>query len=293
MQYFIYSRNRNNDYKLIYAPSPDYCPSEVRLQFIKQARGVINIESYPGTLETPRWFISRIDGCVLFGVGCLNRVLSDTNNTDYTGTPVRGFFGIVINEKVEQKGVPYDISFFKDLYESQIIPVWENARDEFKFIGVEANIDETKYEFIERGVSGSGLNTSERQTFILPEATDTAAMIAEVLSTSEDTSFVSNLDAQEHATASEINFYNAAVNGVTEKIIKQRVLKAKEGVGDDGVGGDGGEIILEPPKKAFSPKAILQSILRLWKWVCNRVGAIISKMISKNSTLGDKSKNKR
>jgi len=111
-QYFIYTRNSENDYKLVFSPSDDFCSPERRKFFLMQARGSINIDIYPSDLKTPRWLFSRQGNLTLFGVGLMNSALSAECNTDYTGTPVRGFFGILLdNTSIEC--IPFDLDFLK------------------------------------------------------------------------------------------------------------------------------------------------------------------------------------
>lgn len=283
MQYFIYSRNRDNDYKLIYAPNEDHCPSSIRQYFIKQARGVINIEQYPGTLDTPRWFISQKDGIILFGIGIMNHRLSETNNTDYTGTPVRGFFGLVINSKCEEKYVPFDIEFFKNLYQTCMAPIWENPREEFKFIGINALVDKSEFNCIEVKQPTTDVNVSENRVTMFPENIDPSLIIADILSQEVNTSYASNLDAIEHAMADEYFFYNASVNGIDKQTTKSKGHHSeKEEKTDETL------IIPEKPKKAFGPKEILrrsvQLLLSLGKFLLKK----ILKKNSSNSTLGEK-----
>lgn len=283
MQYFIYSRNRDNDYKLIYAPNEEHCPSSVRQYFIKQARGVINIEQYPGTLDTPRWLISQKDGIILFGMGIMNHRLSETNNTDYTGTPVRGFFGLIINPKYEEKYVPYDITFFKKLYQTCIDPIWQNPREEFKFIGTNAIIDKSEFNCIEAKQLNSKINVYENKITVFPENIDPSLIIADILSQEINTSYVSNLDAIEHATADEYCFYNASVNGIEEQSTKSKGHhSAKE---DKTV-----EIPITPekPKKVFGPKEILRRSVQLLLSLGKSLLKKILKKNSNNSTLGEK-----
>lgn len=167
--------------------------------FLKQSRGVINIESYSGSLDEPRWLISRKGNCILFGIGVMNRILGVENNTDYTGTPIRGFFGMVINAEDNQVKVPFDIQFYKDLYKSKIDPIWDYLREDFKFKGVEVAQDLNEYECVDASTYSIELNTVEKKTVILPISTVSADVIGSILSLSADCSFVSGLADKEHA----------------------------------------------------------------------------------------------
>lgn len=261
-QYFVYTRNRDNDYKLVYAPDDDFCPPEIRKYFLKQSRGVINIESYSGSLDEPRWLISRKGNRILFGIGVMNRILGVNNNTDYTGTPIRGFFGIVINAEDNMVKVPFDIQFYKDLYKNQIDPIWNFVREDFKFKGVEVTQDFNAYECIDASTISIELNTVEKKTVILPISTNSADVIGSILSLSADCSFVSGLADKEHAYSDDYCFHNATVIGINERIEK---VKVNTDTTDDstqygGITGDG-TIKPIPPKKAFRPKLVMVIVL--------------------------------
>ena len=255
-QYFVYTRNRDNDYKLAYAPDDTFCPPETRRYFLKQSRGVINIESYSGSLDEPRWFISRKGNHILFGIGVMNRILGADNNTDYTGTPIRGFFGLVINAD-NQTRVPYDIKFYKDLYKSIIDPVWNYANEDFKFKGVEVTQDFNDYECIDSITCSIELNTDENKTLILPISTNIADIVGAILSKSADCSFVSGLSDKEHAYSNDYCFHNATIIGTDKRIEKGKVNTDDTDFTHHGDGEE--EIIIKPIqlKKAFRPKLII------------------------------------
>lgn len=265
-QYFVYTRNRGNDYKLVYAPDDTFCPPETRRYFLKQSRGVINIESYSGSLDEPRWLISRKDNCILFGMGVMNRIIGVDNNTDYTGTSVRGFFGMVISAEDDQVKVPYDIQFYKDLYKSKIDPIWDYSREDFKFKGVEVTQDFNAYECVDAATISIELNTVEKKTVILPIRTNSADVIGSILSLSADCSFVSGLSDKEHAYSDDYCFHNATVIGIDERVEKVKVNTDTARDNRDGstlyggITGDGA-IKPVPPKKVFRPKLIMVIVL--------------------------------
>lgn len=222
-QYFVYTRNRYDDYKPVYVPDDNFCSPETRKYFLKQSRGVINIETYSGSLDEPRWLISRKGNCILFGIGVMNRILGVDNNTDYTGTPIRGFFGVVINASDNQIKVPFDIKFFVDLYTNIIDPIWNYLREDFKFKGVEVTQDFNDYECVNATTCAVELNTIEKKTVILPISTSIIDVIGSILLQSDDCSFVSGLSDKEHACFDDYSFYNATVIGIDERIEKSKV----------------------------------------------------------------------
>lgn len=265
-QYFVYTRNRDNDYKLVYAPDDDFCPPEIRKYFLKQSRGVINIESYSGSLDEPRWLISRKGNRILFGIGVMNRIIGVDNNTDYTGTPIRGFFGVVINAEDNLVKVPFDIQFYKDLYKNKIDPIWNSVREDFKFKGVEVTQDFNVYKCVDASTISIELNTIEKKTVVLPISISLADVIGSVLSLSADCSFVSGLSDKEHAYSDDYCFHNATVIGIDERVEKVKVNADITRDHRDGItqyGGITGDDTIKPipPKKAFRPKLVMVIVL--------------------------------
>lgn len=261
-QYFVYTRNRDNDYKLVYAPDDTFCSPETRRYFLKQSRGVINIETYSGSLDEPRWLISRKGNCILFGIGVMNRTIGVNNNTDYTGTPIRGFFGIIVNAEDNLVKVPFDIQFYKDLYKSKIDPIWNYVGEDFKFKGVEVTQDFNAYECVEASTISIELNTVEKKTVILPVSTNSADVIGSILSLSADCSFVSGLANKEHAYSDDYCFHNATVIGINERVEKVKVNTDTTRDNRDGstqYGGITGYGTIKPipPKKASRPKSVM------------------------------------
>lgn len=260
-QYFVYTRNRDDDYKLVYAPDDNFCPPDIRRYFLKQSRGVINIESFSGSLEEPRWLISRKGKCILFGIGVMNRILGTENNTDYTGTPIRGFFGMIINEDNGLVKVPYDINFYKDLYKTIIDPIWGYLRENFKFKGVVVEQDIDNYRCLTASTSSIELNTSDKKAVILPISTSVPDIIGPILSTPVDCSFVSGLADKEHAFAEDYCYLNATVIGVDERIEKMRGDgDCIENAGQTEITNDCHRIRPARPKKALRPKLIILGV---------------------------------
>ena len=262
-QYFVYTRNRDNDYKLVYAPDDNFCPPDIRRYFLKQSRGVINIESFSGSLEEPRWLISRKGKYILFGVGVMNKILGAENNTDYTGTPIRGFFGMIINEDNGLIKVPYDINFYKDLYKTIVDPIWGCSREDFKYKGVVVEQDVDNYGYLTSSTSGVELNISDKKAVILPIGTSVPDIIGSILSTPVDCSFVSGLTDKEHAFAEDYCYLNSTVIGVYERLEKKRGdrnsnVNAKQIEIDDT-----DHHIIRPakPKKVLRPKLIILGVV--------------------------------
>lgn len=218
-QYFIYTRNRKVDYKAILSPSEEFCPKETRKKFLQDIRGLIDIETYDDPLDTPRWLYSCFNGFVLFGLGVMNSNLSDEYNTDFTGRPVRGFFGIVIQYSPVSIILPMDLNFFKLVYEKHIEPIWNCDKDHFPNPVVNLDID------IQDGISvmhsantNVTLNYQKNRCVILGDV-NIKDVFSIALASSRDITIVTGFNNKRHAFTldSEYQFMNAIVNGVCER----------------------------------------------------------------------------
>lgn len=255
-QYFVYTRGYDiaNDYKLMFSPSNDFCPDDVRKYFLQQARGVINIELYSGNLEKPRWLYSRKSEFTLWGVGIMNTQLSDENNSDYANRPVRGFFGLIIKGS-PVNSLPFDISFFKDFYKSHIVSLWNAPKEGFKQKGVIVEDCFGKYNTISPQSSSLSLNTNEKKTIIWTDTFSPIEMFSTALNINRDLSCVWGLEDRSHAYNHDYYFYNVIINGIKET--EEKVYMEKKV-----------EPIIEPthldlvkesqrPKKDYRPKIMM------------------------------------
>ncbi len=226
-QLFVYTRNHDNDYKLVYAPSEEYCSREDRIFFTRQARGAINIESYSGNLDNPRWLFSARNNSILWGIGINNSKLSDMCFTDYTGTPVRGFFGLVIR-KDSNTSIPYDLSFFKDFYSKYIVPIWNATREEFKYVGIKIDIDLNSYTIVSPYRHNLELNTWQNKQVILGTTMKMESVLEDLLSRDIEISFISGLSDRHHAFSKDYLYMNSIVDGVESREEKQIEIHRQE-----------------------------------------------------------------
>jgi len=217
-QFYIYTRTKELDYRAIAIPSEDFCSKEDRLAFRHEIQGVIDVETYVDELNEPRWFYSKRKNLVLFGIGVMNKELSDTCNTDYVGTPIRGFFGVVfkIGEIIE---LPYDKEFFSKVYKKYVEPIWnieygdDNAKQ--KIIEVEqSDLDETNFKIVPQD-NHISLNEQVGKCVILGKI-DCVKVFQQALYNESELSVVTGFNNRNHAYAKEAKykFLNALVNGV-------------------------------------------------------------------------------
>ncbi len=200
VQYFVYTRIKDVDYRSIYSPDENFCPKETKKKFLLRIRDLINIESYDDSLETPRWLYMRSNGLVLFGVGVMNEELGDLYN-DFCNRPVRGFFGIVM--KSESPVIPMDINFFKCLYKKHIEPIWECDREHLPNPALDVDIDITEeFKLIRPQDAAISLNYQKDKCVILGDV-NLEETIAKALMTSKDTSVAYGFSSKNHAYAIE------------------------------------------------------------------------------------------
>lgn len=220
-QLYIYTRTKELDYRAIAVPSEDFCSKEDRLAFRREINGVIDVETYVDELNKPRWFFSKRNKSILFGLGIMNQELSETCNTDYVGTPIRGFFGIVFNEN-EAIELPYDKEFFRLLYKKYIEPIWnvefgdENAKQQT--IELEYSDFDGTFPKITQQDNHIVLNEKIGKCVILGKI-DSKEVFQQALFDKKDLSIVTGLNNKNHAYAKEAKykFLNALVNGIDNR----------------------------------------------------------------------------
>lgn len=273
-QYFVYTRNRDIDYKTFYSPSEELCPKEIRKKFLKEIRGVIDIETYDDPLDSPRWLYSCSNGLLLFGVGCMNNELSETYNVDFAKRPVRGFFGLVLPYSIPEVYLPMDINLFSHLYKQYIEPIWELDRDHFKTQTIEVDLKE----FINDDISviypkdgGLSLNYHDNKCVILGDVKPEDAF-SNALTLGHDISIVTGFNNKKHAYSvdSDYKYMNVIVKNVTEREEKSFGVEQSDIHYDKpSINRKSQREIVVKPKKVLSPKLIsviglLIIIVLLW-----------------------------
>lgn len=222
---FVYTRTKNVDYQAIISPTEEFCPKSTRKLFLAQARGVINIELYDDPFgEEPRWLLSKKNNLLLWGIGIQNKMLNEEIYKDFAGRPVRGFFGIIIDLSNQDKLIPYDINFFKEIYLNYIVPIWDTEVDSYKKSCINLDFNPEQYKCIKTNSNSNvSLNYDINKTLILGNV-DLVDVLSSALSSTKDISIVSGFSSKAHAFAPEYSYSNAIVIGVDSpetKIHKQ------------------------------------------------------------------------
>ncbi len=107
----------------------DYCvfsrPTNLDQSAIKEikSKALSVTDSIESKLSTPKWILIKTPEYVVWGICCLNRILSEEYNCDYSGTPISGMFAVVISE-YDNIQLPYDVEYFRRLYELEVSKFW-------------------------------------------------------------------------------------------------------------------------------------------------------------------------
>lgn len=265
-QVFIYSKNRRYDFKAIYNLSEDFCSKEQRKEFLLEARGVMDIETYPDddAINSPRWLYSKKGDVILFGIGAMNTMLSDNYTSDITGRAIRGFFGIAIKAKEEERvSLPYDIIFFRQLFKENIVPLWEAPKEDFKSRSKEIELNLEGFKTIEASQNAILLNTDKNKCAVLGDVNAEDA-VATALASREDLSLVIGLGSKGHAYAadSSYKYMNAIVDGCKqreEKVVRKNEQNLSKDNGNAGT--DFPSEQKDTSKKAMRPKLIALTLV--------------------------------
>lgn len=208
--YFIYTRILTEDYQAMYFPSEEQCPrKEVFFRLMDWARGVINTDSYSVQLDNPIWLLAKYKGFTLWGMGIQNKFLNQDYATDRVGSQIRGFFGLVF--KGEPQSLPYDVDFFKSVYNSLIVPNWGADAYNCFHEGVICDMDFSRYITITAEDSGISLNTLSNKTLILGNV-DVEKAISQAMYT-PDAGIVVGLQEEAHAFSDKYKYPNVWIEG--------------------------------------------------------------------------------
>lgn len=119
IQHYCYTRAKFLDYCVF--SSPGNLDQSAIIEIKSKVLSVT--DSIESKLSTPKWILIKTPEYVVWGICCLNRILSDECNCDYCGTPISGMFAVVISE-YDNIQLPYDVEYFRRLYELEVSKFW-------------------------------------------------------------------------------------------------------------------------------------------------------------------------
>ena len=173
------------------------------------ARTLIDAEN--NQLEEPTWVLVKKDGFLLWGMSALNKVLGEPNQ-DKEKRPTRGFFGFITDSNIAK--LPYSISYFKRLYETYVVPIWDSYEQLYQIIGNAPEISGS--DFIEKSSRlNDEINTDDCICRIFPSSSECKSLIEAVFSYNGDCSIATNVHRKRQCVEfgkDNISFTNAVMS---------------------------------------------------------------------------------
>lgn len=185
---FIYTRTKYQDYRILTTASLKGVPIETLRSLRAVVRGLINTKDE--YLDSPSWALVKDDSFTIWGIACMNRVLSGIS-TDLDNRQVRGFFGILIPTQ-NATCLPSNIEYFRRLYETYVAPVWDSRLTDDS-VGM-MPLPKAEEIIIASGNSFNiNININQGECRYYPVNTDYKAIVSEILGTSSVNSLAVNV----------------------------------------------------------------------------------------------------
>ena len=130
IQHCCYTRGDSLDYG--YFSCPNNVPS--RILDLIQEKVLSVIDEIDCRLAIPKWLLVKYGNTIIWGVCCWNKLLAQKKYCDYCGTPVSGFFAVVMTDAISSSAairLPFDINYFKQLYALEVEPFWGQQESHF------------------------------------------------------------------------------------------------------------------------------------------------------------------
>lgn len=236
---FIYTGTRYIDFRIVTSQLLTNIPGSVIRLFNEVACAMINADN--SQLETPSWVLVKKSGYILWGIATLNRVLGE-KCLDDDKRPVRGFFGFISDNQITS--LPYGISYFKDLYEIYVVPIWDSYGQTEQVSAKMPAI--SGLDFIEKSSRlNNEINVEDSICRIFPSAVESKLLIEAVFTASCDCSIATNIHKKKQCvefSKDKISFANVVMSSDSNlkdiEDIKVFVRKEKTDVVTDLSGGN-------------------------------------------------------
>lgn len=206
---FIYTRSLYHDFRVVTSKSLTGVPGTIVHLATDVARTLIDAEN--NQLEEPTWVLVKKDGFLLWGMSALNKVLGEPNQ-DKEKRPTRGFFGFITDSNIAK--LPYSISYFKRLYETYVVPIWDSYEQLYQIIGNAPEISGS--DFIEKSSRlNDKINTDDCICRIFPSSSEFKPLIEAVFSYNGDCSIATNVHRKRQCVKfgkEDISFTNAVMS---------------------------------------------------------------------------------
>lgn len=153
---FCYTRTKNIDYRNVYGVDATICPQPIQDIFLGRISALLN-KTADENLKDPVYVYFRQDGIILYGIVCLNSVLSADFCLEKTNGRVRGLFGVIEKANDVVQDIPYSLEFYIKLYETYIVPKWSSFTFHYNE-NIELSIPIDVSDSVIKPLAGSSLN---------------------------------------------------------------------------------------------------------------------------------------
>ena len=206
---FCYTRTKNIDYRNVYGVDASICPQPIQDIFLGRISALLN-NTADENLKDPVYVYFRQDDIILYGIACLNSVLSVDYCLEKTNGRVRGFFGIIEKVNDVAQAVPYSLDFYIKLYEKYIVPKWSSFT--FHYIeNIELSISIDVSDSVIKPIAGSSLNSDLNicRVFLSPRLS--SKWLSEALAYKGNMSIAIGISNKEQVTEDNFPLMNASL----------------------------------------------------------------------------------
>ena len=206
---FCYTRTKNIDYRNVYGVDASICPQPIQDIFLGRISALLN-NTADENLKDPVYVYFRQDDIILYGIACLNSVLSADYCLEKTNGRVRGFFGIIEKVNDVAQAVPYSLDFYIKLYEMYIVPKWNSFTFHYNE-SIELDIPIDVSDSVIKPLAGSSLNSDLNicRVFLSPRLS--SKWLSEALAYKGNMSIAIGISNKEQVTEDNFPLMNASL----------------------------------------------------------------------------------
>lgn len=206
---FCYTRTKNIDYRNVYGVDASICPQPIQDIFLGRISVLLN-NTADENLKDPVYVYFRQDGIILYGIVCLNSVLSADYCLEKTNGRVRGFFGIIEKVNDVAQAVPYSLDFYIKLYEKYIGSKWSSFTFHYNE-NIELSIPIDVSDSVIKPLAGSSLNNDLNicRVFLSPRLSNN--LLSEALAYKGNMSIAIGISNKEQVTEDNFPLMNATL----------------------------------------------------------------------------------
>lgn len=218
---FIYTRTKYHDFRVVTYNQVSKLPNEYIIQCRSIACAAINASTTQ--LSTPTWILVKNKELILWGIACSNSLLGHKSD-DEESRPVRGFFGIIIKGKCGS--LPFGMSFFKQLYDQYVTPIWE-ALSSSKEVSAPFDIAFGE-DIIHAAKAENEINYDTTKSAIFPWRNNFRGLFETILSDKGNNSLAVNIHDRCQAIFGNFSFMNVIMShDSNQKIVEYIPIKGR------------------------------------------------------------------